>query len=70
LGPPTSVLAAIWRAITSEPQYFEAWSNGSVNVLVGYRDGKVILKAREVYQPWWKIKAREWLDWLRGLVVS
>jgi hypothetical protein len=45
-----------------------AWSNGSVNILIAYRDGKVIWKSRHVYQPWWKIKAREWLAWLRGLV--
>jgi hypothetical protein len=44
----------------------EAWSNGSVHILVMYHDGKVIWKGREVYQPWWKIKAREWLHGLAG----
>ena len=42
----------------------QAWSNGSVDIFVFYRDGKVIWKAREFYQSWWK----KWLKWLRGLV--
>jgi hypothetical protein len=40
----------------------DAWSNGSVHIFVGYRDGKVNSKMRFIYLRWWKIKAREWLN--------
>jgi hypothetical protein len=47
----------------------EAWSDEAVYILVGYGHGKVVYKTMGIGGvPPWKIKARAWLDWLRGLV--
>jgi hypothetical protein len=46
----------------------EAWLDESAAVMVGYCDDKTIKKEMLTRVPLWKIKAREWLDWLRGLV--
>jgi hypothetical protein len=47
--------------------YGVAWLDGHASIWVDYSDGKVIHKQMNIYHPW-KIKAREWLVWLRGLV--
>jgi hypothetical protein len=46
----------------------EIWSEDSIIISVAYRDGKAILKKMAVREPPWKVKAREWLNWLRGRV--
>jgi hypothetical protein len=46
----------------------EAWIDESVGIGVCYRDGKAALKSMEIRVPPWKVKARECLQWLRGLV--
>ncbi len=56
------VLLKLDTELSSGRQKVEAWSNGSVHVLVASRDGKVFWKSRQVYQSWWK----KWLDRLRG----
>jgi hypothetical protein len=44
------------------------WCDESLGVMVYYHNGKVALKQMLVRVPTWKVKAREWLYWLRGLV--
>jgi hypothetical protein len=46
----------------------EVWLEGSIAICVCYRDGKAVLKTMEIRVPPWRVKVREWLDWLRGLV--
>jgi hypothetical protein len=48
--------------------YADVWQDGYVEVCVAYRDGKAAIKDMEVAVPPWKLKARAWLYWLRGLV--
>jgi len=42
------------------------WVDQSVAIWVSYRDGKAIEKNVYIRIPPWKLKAREWLDRLRG----
>jgi hypothetical protein len=47
------------------------WVDALVWISVRYRHGKASIKAFYIQphpQPLLKSKAREWLDWLRGLV--
>jgi hypothetical protein len=46
----------------------ETWEDESVIVCVEYGHGKAVLKFMEVRVPQWKVKTREWLNRLRGLV--
>ena len=46
----------------------EAWVDESVAVSVYFSHGRAVLKAMEIRVPAWKMKARDWLNWLRGLV--
>jgi hypothetical protein len=47
---------------------YEVWVDEPVRIVVCYRDGKTIANSMQTRVPPWKVKAREWLRWLRGLV--
>jgi hypothetical protein len=67
--------ASSWEPVTVESnerpggpsETTEVWLDGSVATVVNYQDGKAALKMLEIRVPSWKIKARAWLAWLRGL---
>jgi hypothetical protein len=44
------------------------WRDESVQIWVYYHDAKTVQKRMYTHVPSWKVKAREWLAWLRGLV--
>jgi hypothetical protein len=47
----------------------QVWYDPSVIIIhVSFHGGKAVLKTMESPVPAWKMKARDWLDWLRGLV--
>jgi hypothetical protein len=46
----------------------ETWKGESLTINIWYCDGKAVEKSMETPVPPWKAKARDWLDWLSGLV--
>jgi hypothetical protein len=46
----------------------DVWVDKSVIIEVQYRNGKAFVKMMDILVPSWKAKARNWLNWLRGLV--
>jgi hypothetical protein len=67
-----------WNTVASESNVHfplsvdkrEVWADESVFISVAYSHGKAILKKMAIREPSWKVKAREWLSWLRGRVAS
>jgi hypothetical protein len=56
------------QASWSEVDDIDVWVDESLYIGVCYSHGKAVRKVMEISLPPWKVKAREWLARLRGLV--
>jgi hypothetical protein len=65
---PVAVESMAGYSLAGDTDGTAEWEEGPVAICVGCRDRKAVMKAMEIAVPPWKDEAREWLDWVRGLV--